>query len=254
MTKDEAIALVKSDWGKELLKIGAKYAAPFCLYKSDNGKAILLNHGTIFFLNCGEGPFAVTAYHVLKRFLEHKAGNSSITCQIFNRDFDFEDRLIDSNEDIDIATFKITQKEVDLIGVRTLEGSQKTWPPPPPEKGRGVFFAGFPGNEKKEIGINRIEFGCYTALATVTEVGPEKIICSFDRKHMIAMSERGLPPQGHDIAGLSGAPLIALVDHNGIQSWRLAGIITLYNANIETLFAVRPDYILPDGHLNKLQS
>src|SRR5262249_55645241 len=49
----------------------------------------------------------------------------------------------------DVATFKVsTGLAAALVryGKTTLTGSQRCWPPKPPELGKGVFFVGFPGD------------------------------------------------------------------------------------------------------------
>jgi len=71
----------------------------------------------------------------------------------------------------------------------------------------------------------------------------------------------GLPPEDYDFRGMSGGPMLTVVEHNGIRSWRLAGI--LYRgpnpvdedgvpaiAGLEIMTARRADFILPDGHLD----
>jgi hypothetical protein len=63
--------------------------------------------------------------------------------------YPLEQRLIASDPIYDVATFKVLPSEVENFrrgGKFVLTGSQRTWPPKPPELERGVFFVGFPGD------------------------------------------------------------------------------------------------------------
>jgi hypothetical protein len=146
----------------------------------------------------------------------------------------------------DVATFRIRQDEVDTLRKTVLRGSERAWPPPPPQAGRGVFFAGYPGLARRAINPNLNEFGIYTAATPATEITDYLITCEFDREEWVHTVGAGLPPENYDLGGLSGAPLLALVEHH-VLSWRLAGIIIQARADGNVLLARRADVIRPDG-------
>ena len=52
-----------------------------------------------------------------------------------------------------------------------------------------------------------------------------------------------------DIGGVSGAPMVTIVDSAGLHYWRLGGVMTGFNASFEIFYATRADFILPDGTL-----
>ena len=55
-------------------------------------------------------------------------------------------------------------------------------------------------------------------------------------------------PDKYDTAGISGAPLITLVQ-NKIFTWRLAGVIYEANVDLEIYFARQSKYISSDGNI-----
>jgi hypothetical protein len=66
--------------------------------------------------------------------------------------FDLASRCIAHDMAYDVATFRVTPEEVHILGrsgKHVLTGSQRSWPPPPPSIGRGVFFVGFPGDGRR---------------------------------------------------------------------------------------------------------
>lgn len=73
----------------------------------------------------------------------------------------------------------------------------------------------------------------------------------FARERQVEAPHRPSIPPGYDLAGVSGAPLITVVDSPHIHSWRLGGIVTEFSANLEIFYATRADFILPDGTLKQ---
>jgi len=55
---------------------------------------------------------------------------------------------------------------------------------------------------------------------------------------------------GYNLSGISGCPVLTLVDHKGVLSWRLAGVT--YGApryEREMILVRRADFIREDGSL-----
>jgi hypothetical protein len=75
----------------------------------------------------------------------------------------------------------------------------------------------------------------------------------YDRDHMLDLGGQGLPLIGHNIRGVSGGPLlIPTLEARGIR-WRVGGVIVEAASGelFEQVVAVRADYILPDGRLQR---
>src|SRR5712692_6999566 len=105
--KKEAFATLKSGFGRELLLAAAHYVSAifWAQYHLDAQKE--LNHGSIFFLECGGPPLAVTADHVYAKYWRRKQCEPKLICQIDNLPFIPEERLIGRDQDLDIAIFHI---------------------------------------------------------------------------------------------------------------------------------------------------
>lgn len=247
ITKKEAISLLKGPFGSEILKTISSYVAPLFWSRPENERLSIQGNGSIFFLRPNDISFAVTANHVYQAYMTDKKSSTNIFCQIGNIPFALEERLIDINEELDIATFRTTPDEIRKINKWELS----KWPPSLPEVEKGVLFAGFPGHERFELSSREVSFGIYAALGTATTVSERNITCQFERKCWVEITGFALPPKGYSLNGLSGAPLFTVIERNGLWLWALGGVIYEFNSNLEIIMASRADNILADGRLTK---
>ena len=87
----------------------------------------------------------------------------------------------------------------------------------------------------------------------ISSVTDHQITCRFDRAKLIDVGGHGLPPQGYDIGGVSGGPLLmpTSVREAAVEGviWRLAGVIVQAAAGelFEQIVGVRSTYIHCDG-------
>ncbi len=91
----------------------------------------------------------ITADHVYAAYLDarDKFGDFA-RCQLGNLRFVPESRLIARSKSLDIATFAVTSEEIK----RTYDGKfAMSFDPMNPQIGKGVFFAGFPGRERRRL-------------------------------------------------------------------------------------------------------
>jgi hypothetical protein len=241
--KEHALALLAAGYGRELQEASYRLTAPLC-WANPGVASPAFNNGSIFFLDCGHGPFAVTADHVYAGYLRRKQEEPGLVCQIERLAFQPEERLIDRDERLDVATFHITESEIERT-TKWLHQPER-WPPSPPEQGRGVFFTGF-ARSTREQDDTSVTFGGVSLLLTATVLGEDTIKCQFDRESFVDMGS-GIPPMNLALDGVSGAPLWTLVD-KPIVGWRLAGVIVEYTPPFEILVARRADCIRGDGHL-----
>ncbi|MCK1455199.1 hypothetical protein IVB36_31080 [Bradyrhizobium sp. 35] len=212
------------------------------------------SQGSMFFLDCGRGPFAVTAAHVYEGFLEDRAERRVRGCQIGNVGFNPEERLIASgkNQGIDIATFRVTPEEIAATGKRIVQGTDGSWPPPP-NIGEAVFFGGFPGDERIPIAAHEISFGLHSAMVPLTSHTDYQLCCQLDRESRVDVRGLGLPPEGYDLGGVSGGPMLQPVYRDGRWGWRLVGVLSeaVAAGSFERVTAVRAHFLLPDGRLSR---
>jgi len=246
MNKHEAISLLKGLYGREISNLASSYtSAIFWISAASN---VETSNGSIFFINCGNGPFAVTADHVYEGYIKNKNIDPFLRCQIGNVPFVPENRLIDRDKELDIATFAIDAKEIKADGKVVHAVNPNNWPPKPPDVGKGIFFAGYPKAYRKDKIPEKIEFGTYVGVLTVTSVSESHIVCQYDRDEIVNMFGNETLPERQYLGGLSGAPLWTLVQTE-IFSWRLGGIIYEFSTDYELLYARRPDCISTDGHI-----
>lgn len=208
--------------------------------------------GSIFFLDCGRGSFAVTAGHVFEQFVNDRASRRVRGVQIGNVGFNPEERLIDWGRDrkIDIATFRIAPEEIEQTGKKIVRGTDGAWPPPP-NLGEAVFFGGFPGFERIGVAPMEFSFGIHSAMTPLTDFTEYQLGCRFDRRYWVDVRGLGLPPVGYDLGGVSGGPMLQPVYDSGVWSWRLIGVLSeaVMEQEFERITAVRAHFILPDGRI-----
>jgi hypothetical protein len=129
--------------------VAAHYVLPICWVTSENGRPAILGSASAFVMDAGQGAFAVSASHVYEEYCPARAERSDTVYLLHELKFPLHDRLRAHDPVYDIATFNISPAEIEFLrrhGKVVLTGSQTSWPPPPPQSGRGVFFVGFPGD------------------------------------------------------------------------------------------------------------
>ena len=258
----EASAGRKASAGKEaVLAAVAGYAAPiFWLAPPEDGKGRPRNgrirNGTLFVVDAGEGPFAVSANHVYEGYVEAKAKHSGTRCRVLPKPdgrrraplaFDPEARLIDRIHDPDIATFRITLREVARLGIKTVTN----WPPRVPERGQTVAFAGFPGGARRRIGRRDLHFEVYPGLAPATSVNDRHISCQSGQEPAVNADGFRLPPRYYDTGGMSGGPLFTVGETREPSGWRLGGVISQGSPALGILRASLAERLLPGGGLRR---
>lgn len=239
--------------------IAARYVMPICWLCALEGKPVILGSGSAFLLDCGEGPFLVTANHVYEGFLAALEQHSDTVCMVGDMRFDPVSRIIARDPAYDVATFSVHRTEIEKLatyanGKLVLTGSQASWPPSPPQVGRGVFFVGFPGDGRqmrpyRGNSVVEVDWLGYTALAVATGVSATDINLVFDHERDFDVGHRPAIPADWALGGCSGAPLLTFVEHRGVFSWRLGGVI--YEAGGLIRKASRADCLNPDGTINR---
>jgi hypothetical protein len=119
----------------------------------------VLHNASCFFVEIGQHRFGVTAFHVIAEFLRDRERYPTTRLMVRNTDLGiWEDREIDTDLALDIATFRVSDQEFEAIGARALRTAPTDWAPKPPDVGRGVFFAGYLGAERRVLSMKGIEF------------------------------------------------------------------------------------------------
>lgn len=256
-TRDQIIAMMRGGLAHAMQRAAANYATPICWIAAVQGRPVILANGSAFMLDCGDGPFVVTARHVYQGYLRDRQTHPDAVCLLGETKFEPEAALIAEDKAYDVATFKIAIDQVAELkryGKVALTGSQTSWPPAPPQMGRGVFFVGFPGDGrtlKPYCGGGNVEVDWlgYTALAVADGVSDANITLIFDHDRNVDIGLRPSAPPQSALGGCSGAPLLIFIERSRVFSWVLGGII--YEAGDTILKAARADCLNPDGTINR---
>jgi hypothetical protein len=255
----KATTLLKAGLGKAEGEFIASLVTPFYWYRqTDSGIAV--RNGSIFFIDCGEGCIGVTAAHVVDGYRQDVAKHSAMTCQIgHDLVIDLDERLIDIDHKIDIATIRISADEVARLGKIVYRGVGNAWPPDPPAKDRGIIFAGFPGRERFFSTPNAIVFGLFSLGGIATSISDRDICYQIERTELIDVLGKGLMAENFDMGGISGGPMLTIVEQRGLRLTRLAGVVysgpDVSSLNkiegFEVVRARRADFLLPNGELDR---
>lgn len=250
-------ATLGTDSGSSLLHDdgGARVAwLLWSVQEKDRPSPLEYRQGSAFFLDCGRGPFAVTAGHVFEQFRKDRAERRIRGWQIGDIGFDLEERLIDCGSDrkIDIATFHIAPEEIAEIGKKVIQGADGVWPRSP-NINEAVYFGGFPGCERIEVVTREFSFGLHSGMVPLTDFTEYQLACRFGRRYWVDVRGLGLPPVGYDLGGVSGGPMLQPVYQRGVWGWRLVGVISeaIMVKEFERITAVRAHFILPDGRIGR---
>ena len=209
-----------------------------------------MKNGSAFFLFLGDRVFAVTAAHVYRGYLESKRLGRIVECNLGNLPFDPELRLVGLGADVDIATFSISPDDLSNIRKQALVVDPSEWPPPHPFTGQGAYIAGFPFGVRLWSGATDISMGLYIASPVIGTASDTTITCPFDRRFWVpAPLGTGIPPEGFDMGGISGGPLLVPMDLDGAWYLHLGGVISEAPSTrgYETVICEPAHYISAEG-------
>ncbi len=263
ISKAEAIRIANGGLAEAELKFVASLTAPL-YWIIKEGKQFRARNGSVFFMDAGNGLFAVTAQHVIAGLRQDALLSRVVACQI-GHDFPLElsgkNQIIDEHEEIDIATFNISERDVAAIGKTVLRGCQMGWPPWTPQVETGITYCGYAGSETWCLSPTEYSFGTVIAGGIASSVSERDVSTLIDRESEIPIMDLSSPPDNFDFGGISGGPMLMMVERNGLRLWALAGVI--YQGpnpssdknqsihGVQIIRARRAHFILPDGKLDR---
>lgn len=260
---EEGKAIMQRGLGKFELELVTSFCTPlYCAMRQPNGEVFSRN-GTAFFLDAGEGLFGVTSAHVIDalRGFQQTAGAGPLRLAGNGTSIQlhWEARVIDAHRDIDIATFKIDEREVTALGKQVLSGYQKRWPPNPPVERCGIYYSGYPEVGTRRPSPQEAIFGAAPGSGIASSISDKDVSTLIEREYLIPMLGGGVPPENFAFSGISGGPMLMVIQGR-LRSWALAGVIyqgpnTSENpdeaiAGLEIIKARRAHFLLPNGHLD----
>jgi hypothetical protein len=226
--KAEAIRLVMDGLGKAELEIVGSYPSPLIWTVKDDRGTKRMKGGTVFFLDTGQSTFAVTAAHVVQEFFNDSkfpGVQCSIACD-GNRPLRIPlgDRIIDASAAIDIATFAVSLDEIEYLKRKVLRGHVREWPPKPAQVDGPATYCGFPGIGRRPS-KQGVVFGAVPMAGIVS--GSHETVTSIliERERLFRVLGDDDMPENFNFGGMSGGPLLAIVQAEIMRTWRPAGVI-----------------------------
>ena len=219
--------------GKQTLQSGwpaaqlyRRYIAPFVFgpLPPYNLNSPELHHGSVFFMESKKARFGVTCAHCVDGFRTEYKSKPNIFLMIGDKIvFDFEERLIDYDKDLDLCTFRISKEEISEVNK---ESSFLDWTPQPtiPE-GASVAIIGFPAHIVRPQDQNTLSIGslCIFELLREGNSSYTGMIIEFEMGewvHAVNQSQFKIDDVEH-FGGLSGCPVLFWANLRPV----LAGIV-----------------------------
>jgi len=247
---EKAKELIAGALGDVYRKILMDCCVPIYWFRLNKDNPTILHNGTITLLKTPKKLLGVTAAHVLRGY-ENDCKKQKVRLQLMNEVVDdLLERVIAISDRLDIATFDFDERLVKKMGKDV--SPLNSWPPQPPQEGKGIMLAGYPGVDRLESRKLEANFGLFTAIGVARVVSDEQITWAIDREFVINNQKiRPLPPN-HDLGGISGGPLISWFEtSNYISYYKLSGIISQANKTLENVVAKRADCINEDGIISQ---
>jgi hypothetical protein len=223
--KAEAVRLTLAGLGKAELELAGSYPSPL-IWTVDGGNS--LKGGTVFFLDTGEAVFAVTAAHVVVEFFaDSKMPNVHATIAAHGKSplpIPLGDRIIDASAEIDIATFRVFPNELQYFNRSLLKGHVREWPQKLAEINGPATYCGFPGVGRRPV-AGGVSFGAVPMGGIVTSSHETMISIQIEREELVRLLGDYDMPENFNFGGMSGGPLIAIVQAEIMRTWKPAGVI-----------------------------
>jgi hypothetical protein len=269
VTEAEAKEIVRQT-AKAVLQFSTTIIAPLYWPARDDRGQLISRNGTAFFLQTKEALFGVTAAHVIEGpggWREYCSTHGNTPLRLGAKtgrsvSFEWDARCVDIDLSIDIATFMVSPREIAQIERTAYTGVQEQWPPEPPKRDQGIFYAGFPAVGTRLLSRIAVEFGAVCGTGLVSAINERDVSVLIDRQHLEPALGEGVVPENFNFGGISGAPLFhVFMTKGGLFMNDLSGVIVA-GPNVvgdpderiegfDLLAARRSRFIRADGFLDR---
>jgi hypothetical protein len=241
---------LRGHFGRELLRFAEERTV--AIHWENENAELLPRNASAFVVRTTKALFGVTAKHVATELKESPSHSKMVRLTGPHNNtlqgIDLCSRLISQGRHCDIATFRIQPNELAELRVETAP-----WPPVIPQIGKPVLVAGFPDIGKRFTSNRNVNFGLYNISTEANSVSERDIsMLRPPDSDVVDVLGKGLPPRGIELGGLSGGPVISVLqgEESRIISYALAGSIYESQPNLEIIKAVRADLIDEDGRID----
>jgi hypothetical protein len=211
---------------KQITEAGLRWCQPIWWYDWQQPfEKLKMTGASCFALKFKTRYVGVTAAHVVQQILKARQNTPSLDCRIHLMPFFFPFAVLDMNDDLDIATFAISEQQVQNAEIQAFDVSVK-WPPPDRliTRQMPIQLIGFPECLRIiDYAGSSVICQAYQGLALVEDCNDREIITIYD-----PAQSRGTPtllPLGFNMSGCSGGPAVIHETRNGIHRWYPVGLI-----------------------------
>jgi hypothetical protein len=185
---------------REIAAAGLRYARPICWHDNNRTFPKEIIGASCFILRFSTGLVGVTAAHVVRAFQKAMAATPSLVCQLHLMPFDLDGALIDIDDDLDIATFAISERELKTTLTDAFDVSAH-WPlDGVVQPDASIQLIGYPENIRV---INSIErsavFNAWGALDFIQDYDEREIILTYEPEKVLPSPAK--PPLGYNMSG-----------------------------------------------------
>src|SRR5262249_21120154 len=115
----KAKKLTSNQLGQQLAMFPLRFAASVLIGEKDGRRIYTsrVNNGTVTLIDFGNGPIAVTCFHVIDEYRKRQLGNKNTSFQIGSLKLDPLRSLIDENAELDLATIDLGNHEISKIHI-----------------------------------------------------------------------------------------------------------------------------------------
>jgi hypothetical protein len=223
LSPEEIAALLALPKGLMLTleSIAKRMTAPFWWIDpapATNGRQI---GGTICFVDTGERLLGITAAHIHRALIDGKQIDPDLACQIGAHTFQAEARLIDIDDNLDLATYEVSKVQ---ISAANADLHHATMWPPVDLGGDKYFFSGWPWS-LTILNDTRVKTSFLHFIVRISDRTDRKFVVQTHRESSVPWGLSALPP-GTNLGGMSGGPFYRW-NETGIDApLTLVGIVT----------------------------
>lgn len=232
-----------SEKQKSILTEDAKYpmrfAAP-CFFGNPSYAHTDISNGTVTLIRFKDEKFGLTAAHVIDEYIERKSNDGNLQLHIGGHQVSLDDILFDKDQSKDICVLYLDEYEEAGFsmngGVPTEFIDVKNTEIDPPEAGEFLLFGGYPGDLRRIVSHNELNFGTMSSGGTqIEDVSIDQLLCQLRiTEATFAYSERKIPAA--PFGGLSGGPVfVRRTSNTGIVTFPLIGTIFEYGETMDIL-------------------
>jgi hypothetical protein len=220
-----------------------RMSAPFWWHTPALEGGGMTRGGTICFVHTGQRLIGVTAAHVHREISRLRGDSAGVWCQIGGHTFSPEACLIDIDDDLDLATYSLSEIQV-AASLADVHHAVR-WPPVVDPKA-ACIVGGWPwqlsSSREKATDFQFLHFigrldshseqqlGAVTATSTSIPWGPRAL------------------PQGTNLGGMSGGPIFSLAE-SGVTHLALIGIVYEYQPGFEIVLGRPLSLVAESGEI-----